>query len=105
MGEVTADPAPDAAACWAKTTEDGQPGISAKRLVSRKQTKMPLFYAHTGTPEWQPLAEHLREVARRAHAHGAPLGLADEAELAGLLHDLGKYARRLLARLIEHSCP
>jgi CRISPR-associated endonuclease/helicase Cas3 len=57
------------------------------------------FYAHTGTPVWQPLADHLREVARLAHRHGAPLGLANEAELAGLLHDLGKYAVRFQQRL------
>jgi CRISPR-associated endonuclease/helicase Cas3 len=57
------------------------------------------FYAHTGSPEWQPLGEHLREVARRARLHGAPLGLADEGELAGLLHDLGKYAQRFQQRL------
>lgn len=57
------------------------------------------FFAHTGTPSWQPLADHLREVARRARLHGAPLGLADEAELAGLLHDLGKYAQRFQQRL------
>lgn len=57
------------------------------------------FYAHTGTPDWQPLANHLREVAHRARRHGTPLGLADEAELAGLLHDLGKYAQRFQQRL------
>lgn len=57
------------------------------------------FYAHTGSPVWQPLAGHLREVACRARLHGAPLGLADEAELAGLLHDLGKYAQRFQQRL------
>ena len=57
------------------------------------------FYAHTGTPYWQPLTAHLREVARRARIHGAPLGLAEEAELAGLLHDLGKYAQRFQQRL------
>jgi len=68
------------------------------------------YYAHTAEdahghclPEssgmWQPLPQHLREVARRARIHGAPLGLADEAELAGLLHDLGKYAQRFQQRL------
>jgi CRISPR-associated endonuclease/helicase Cas3 len=57
------------------------------------------FFAHTGTPNWQLLADHLREVARRARLHGAPLGLAEEAELAGLLHDLGKYAQRFQQRL------
>lgn len=58
-------------------------------------------YAHTarradGSPEpdtsrWQPLAVHLRNVATLARRFAAPLGFADEAELAGLLHDLGKY--------------
>lgn len=57
------------------------------------------YFAHTGTPDWQPLADHLRAVARRAYLHGAPLGLAEEAELAGLLHDLGKYAQRFQQRL------
>jgi CRISPR-associated endonuclease/helicase Cas3 len=57
------------------------------------------FFAHTGSPDWQLLADHLREVARRARLHGAPLGLGDEAELAGLLHDLGKYAQRFQQRL------
>jgi CRISPR-associated endonuclease/helicase Cas3 len=60
-----------------------------------------IYYAHTangpdGRPDrdqsrWQKLADHLREVAVLAKRFGAPLGLADEAELAGLLHDLGKY--------------
>lgn len=57
------------------------------------------YFAHTGTPDWQPLANHLREVARLARLHGAPLGLGEEAELAGLLHDLGKYAHRFQQRL------
>jgi HD superfamily phosphohydrolase YqeK len=37
---------------------------------------------------WQPLAEHLRNVAALARDFATPLGLAAEAELAGLLHDL-----------------
>lgn len=67
------------------------------------------FYAHTaelpdGSPApengWQPLATHLRNVANLAKQFASPLGLpclcvparrqAAEAELAGLLHDLGK---------------
>ena len=62
------------------------------------------FYAHTaadnhprpsdgrgvGGEGWQPLAAHLRGVADLAKQFVAPLGLAAEAELAGLLHDLGK---------------
>jgi len=52
------------------------------------------FYAHTAEddqgnrlPEckWQPLSEHLRNVANLAKEFAAPLGLAAEAELAGLM--------------------
>ena len=68
------------------------------------------FYAHTAdgengeallesTGKWQPLATHLRNVADLAKQFAAPLGLPAEAELAGLLHDLGKYAARFQARL------
>lgn len=51
------------------------------------------FYAHTADDggQWQPLAAHLRNVAALARRFAAPLDLSAEAELAGLLHDLGKY--------------
>ena len=53
-------------------------------------------YAHTlegaSQEDWQPLSEHLDEVARRAAAHAAPFGSAAWGELAGRWHDLGKYA-------------
>ena len=57
------------------------------------------FFAHTAEddqgnrlPEdnWQPLSEHLRNVADLAKEFATPLGAAADAELAGLLHDLGK---------------
>ncbi len=68
------------------------------------------YYAHTAKddqdkplPEssgkWQPLADHLRNVASLAKQFAAPLGLAEEAELAGLLHDLGKYRDEFQAYL------
>lgn len=61
-----------------------------------------IYYAHTadgpdGKPaemqqqQWQWLKDHLRSVASLARRFAEPLGLAEEAELAGLLHDLGKY--------------
>lgn len=58
------------------------------------------YYAHTSEdgngarlPEdrWQLLKDHLRAVARLAQEFARPLRLEAEAELAGLLHDLGKY--------------
>jgi CRISPR-associated endonuclease/helicase Cas3 len=71
------------------------------------------YYAHTAvTPDgkrdldeahWQLLADHLQNVAALAAEFAAPLGLVSEAELAGLLHDLGKYAERFQARLRDNS--
>lgn len=60
------------------------------------------YYAHTAAGEngkplpessgqWQPLATHLSNVAELAGQFAAPLNLTNEARLAGLLHDLGKY--------------
>jgi CRISPR-associated helicase Cas3/CRISPR-associated endonuclease Cas3-HD len=67
------------------------------------------YYAHTAertdgssdpdTSRWQPLRDHLRNVAGLAREFAAPIGLEPEAELAGLLHDLGKYAERFQLRL------
>jgi hypothetical protein len=68
------------------------------------------YYAHTTNDElgkplpessgkWHLLSVHLRNVANLAKEFAAPLGLADEAQLAGLLHDLGKYAKRFQDRL------
>ena len=72
------------------------------------------YYAHTAespgdlplletSGQWQLLSTHLRQVAGLAKQFAAPLGLAAEAELAGLLHDLGKYAQRFQARLHDNS--
>ena len=69
-----------------------------------------IFYAHTAEddagkrlPEscgkWQLLSDHLSNVAERASRFAIPLGLGVEARLAGLLHDLGKYAERFQGRL------
>jgi CRISPR-associated endonuclease/helicase Cas3 len=62
------------------------------------------YYAHTAedkdgnrlpesSGQWQPLADHLRNVAELAAKFANPMGPAAESEarLAGLLHDLGKY--------------
>lgn len=39
----------------------------------------------------QSVQEHLEEVASLARSYGEPIGLAAHAELAGLLHDMGKF--------------
>jgi len=66
------------------------------------------YYAHTAEDEkgnrlpekhWQILSVHLRKVAELAKGFAAPVGLAAEAELAGLLHDLGKYRDEFQAYL------
>ncbi len=69
-----------------------------------------IYYAHTAedkngkrldesSGKWQPLRTHLENVAKLAAKFAAPFDASDEARLAGLLHDLGKYADRFQARL------
>lgn len=59
------------------------------------------FYAHSGNHagQWHGLREHLVGVAEKACEFGLPLGFAEEAYLAGLLHDLGKYGDLFQRRL------
>ncbi len=60
-----------------------------------------MIYAHSANAngDWHPLAQHLSCVARMAETFAAQAAWAEEALLAGLLHDLGKYADRFQARL------
>jgi CRISPR-associated endonuclease/helicase Cas3 len=55
------------------------------------------FYAHTlpdrPEAEWEPLEDHLREVAELAGDFAAAFGAKDWGHLAGLWHDLGKYSQ------------
>ena len=59
------------------------------------------FYAHSAShrSRWEPLHEHLRRVGQRAGQFADVFGARREAEVAGLLHDLGKYSGRFLRRL------
>jgi CRISPR-associated endonuclease/helicase Cas3 len=71
------------------------------------------MFAHsTSDPDkrdWQPLADHLSAVADLAAERGCRIGVEGPARLAGLLHDLGKYAPEFQARLegnptrVDHS--
>jgi CRISPR-associated helicase Cas3/CRISPR-associated endonuclease Cas3-HD len=56
------------------------------------------------------VADHLQAVARRAAEFASAFGAEEEARLAGLLHDLGKYGdlfqrrlRRTLSCVVDHS--
>ncbi len=82
----------------------------AMHCESQPERRLTRYYAHTAEdadgnrlPEssgkWQPLADHLRNVADLAAKFAAPFGASEEANLAGLLHDLGKYSTRFQQRL------
>lgn len=60
-----------------------------------------MYYAHSGPSEdaWEPLRDHLSDVAERAASFAEVFGAAEEARLAGLLHDLGKYSDVFTLRL------
>ncbi len=60
-----------------------------------------MIYAHSANTngDWHPLTEHLLGVSHLAANFSANAAWSNEAALAGLLHDLGKYADRFQARL------
>ena len=60
-----------------------------------------IYYAHSPDAHgrWHPLQEHLRSVGAGAGAFAQGWPWVDEARLAGLLHDLGKYGDSFQARL------
>lgn len=89
---------PDRIDSWAETLKPcwKNSGTLASRLFPHNNME---YYGHTADDEngrrlpesnWQLLRDHLRNVAELAKQFAEPMGLAQEAELAGLLHDLGK---------------
>ncbi len=63
------------------------------------------YYAHSleGQPpeKWQPLDEHLKNVATLAAEFAGPFGGQEWARLAGLWHDLGKYSNEFKKKLYD----
>lgn len=59
------------------------------------------YYGHTGGAEggWEPLRDHLYAVAARAGQYAAAFDACQQGQIAGLLHDLGKYGDLFQARL------
>ncbi len=53
-----------------------------------------MWHAHSGNKQnrWQTQAEHLEQVSDMAMGFASGLGMEEEARLAGILHDLGKYS-------------
>lgn len=52
------------------------------------------YYAKSKNPQGhqETVKEHLQDVAALAREYGEPLGLGEAAELAGQIHDFGKYS-------------
>ena len=61
----------------------------------------PVYYAHSANDHgnWHPLNMHLLSVGSLARLFSANTVWTQESELAGQLHDLGKYAKRFQNRL------
>ena len=79
------------------------------------EDKVASFYAHTKEGaeenEWQPLEEHLLNVADRAASFAASFGYENWGRALGILHDAGKVSPSFQRRLrgsgehVDHSTP
>ena len=74
---------------------------------------MKSYFAHTAPQQadWEPLKDHLVNVAKRANKFATVFEAGIEASIAGYLHDLGKYGELFQDRLygmakhIDHWTP
>lgn len=72
-----------------------------------------MYYAHStddsSKSDWQPLKDHLENVATLASAFACDFNASDFAYAGGLLHDIGKYSSEFQRRLegagirVDHS--
>lgn len=69
-----------------------QPDEQKPAMAHVRQAKDGSFVVHE-------LDDHLRAVAKLAARHASAMGSADWAQLAGLWHDLGKYAKEFQRRI------
>ncbi len=80
--------------------------------TERKGCLISDYLAHSPTeshPDGQRLKEHLENTARLASGFCEPFGAAEDGQLCGLYHDVGKYSRKFQKRLrgsietVDHS--
>jgi CRISPR-associated helicase Cas3/CRISPR-associated endonuclease Cas3-HD len=73
----------------------------ARAVVERYGSSRPRYWAHThpDPSRWQPLREHLLNVAELAAAKARAFGEEERGRLGGRLHDVGKYGDLFQRRL------
>ena len=68
-----------------------------------------MYYAHTtdnpDKHDWQPLIQHLVQVAERSSSFASDFKADEFAYASGLLHDIGKYSDKFQRRLEGSSIP
>lgn len=78
-------------------------GLKGEELGLKQAVLGKIYYAHSVNgrieSEWQPLKDHLTNVGNLAYEKASHFSAGDIAEIAGLLHDLGKYCEEFQSRL------
>jgi CRISPR-associated endonuclease/helicase Cas3 len=93
---------------YAHTVEDGE-GRTLYTLKDGRQTTAKPRLSDLAEEQigWQPLSSHLVNVAEQSRNFAEFSRLPEEAFLAGLLHDLGKYRQKfqLMLRGLKEESP